>query len=49
MSIRVLAESDPNATPPEAEVATTTEAGEEAIEETEATAEEESAEAAEVS
>ena len=33
MSIRVLAEFDPNA-PPEAEVAATTEAGEEAIEET---------------
>ena len=49
MSIRVLAEFDPNAAPPEAEVAATTEAGEEAIEETEATAEEESAEAEEAS
>ncbi|MGA0405415.1 MAG: 50S ribosomal L9 C-terminal domain-containing protein, partial [bacterium] len=49
MSIRVLAEFDPNAAPPEAEVAATTEAGEEAIEETEVTAEEESAEAEEAS
>ena len=49
MSIRVLAESDPDAAPPEVDATATVEAGEEAVEETEATMEEESVEAAEAS
>jgi large subunit ribosomal protein L9 len=49
VSIRVLAELDPNAAPPEAEEATTNEVEEETIEETEVTAEEESAKVAEAS
>jgi hypothetical protein len=49
VSIRVLAEFDPNAAPPEAEEAATNEVEEETIEETEVTAEEESAKVAEAS